>query len=495
MKVVRVSDWYSVFVCSTWLFTTASGESPTELVQRVERCSMLDTQRIECGWFGITPAQCKQKGCCHRDSLTPGVPHCYYRIEDAPAGKVAEVEQCTVSNSEKVDCGFSGITPDSCRSQGCCYMHSLSPGTPFCFHKKGTGSGSAPVDPHLTCSATGFNRVDCGFSGITAATCRAKGCCYVHTAVSGAPFCFYKSAPTTTLDVVRSTSKVAWGSNGGSVQAFLGSGQAGPSNAKRLVADVTGVAVLLLIFMAYFGCCKWSHKACLITTEEDQLLYSRVPQETACTRLSPESDAYQEFHRLFLQKWDTTWWPSVAGLDVPPPAILEIFSISAGGQAASYRDEQHMIDLQPGPKEGKRPGNEKRRFHGARITCDFRGTPCTDPRCWVCRIVEHGSFGNDHITGSGIRFSAGSHTAKGQGLSPGNEPPPANLEHFVGVAAGNAVFVADVLLGRPQIVSSHTSAALPAGMHSRIADQTCGVDEIVIYNDAQALPRALILFT
>jgi len=130
------------------------------------------------------------------------------------------------------------------------------------------------------------------------------------------------------------------------------------------------------------------------------------------------------------------------------------------------------------------------------MTCEFRGTPCRDPRCTVCRIVEHGSFGTDNIniTGTGIRFSAGSHTAKGQGLAPGKEPPPANLEHFAGVDAGNAVFVADVLLGRPQIVSSHTSAVLPAGMHSRIADQACGVDEIVIYDDAQALPRALILF-
>merc|ERR1712129_106741 len=231
------------------------------------------------------------------------------------------------------------------------------------------------------------------------------------------------------------------------------------------------------------------------TPEEDQLLSSRDPQETACTRLLPDSDIYQEFHRLFMQKWDTTQWPSVAGRAVPPPRIIEIFWISAEGQAASYKGKQRAIDLRPpGPKEGKRPGNEKRRFHGARMTCDFQGTPCRDPRCAACRIVEQGGFGNDQISGRGIRFSAGAHTAKGQGLAPGKEPPPANLEHFVGVSAGNAVFVADVLLGRPQIVSSHTNAALPTGMHSRIADQACGVDEIIIYDDAQALPRALILF-
>jgi len=108
--------------------------------------------------------------------------------------------------------------------------------------------------------------------------------------------------------------------------------------------------------------------------------------------------------------------------------------------------------------------------------------------------VEHGCFGTDHVTSTGIRFSAGAHTAKGQGLAPGKEPPPANLKHFVGAAAGNAVFVADVLLGRPQVVSSHTNDALPAGMHSRIADRACGVDEIVIFDGVQAVPRALILF-
>jgi len=530
MAFMCAGNWHSVLVvgCYTWLLTAASGEENLiafrGTVQREEQCSILDTQRIECGWPGIRRAQCKQKGCCYRDSLTPGVPYCYYTMEDAPAERVAEVEQCTVSDSEKLDCGFHGITPDGCRSQGCCYMHSLTRGTPFCFYKKGTKSGSAPAQNTQssaglpdTCRASGFDRVDCGFSGITEATCRAKGCCYAHAAVRGAPFCFYKSAPppTTTRSVVQSTSKVrastaaaplttpnastasgspTWDPNTGNDQAVLGSGQTRPSNAKRLVAALTGVAALSLLIMAYVGCCRLRQKARPINNEEDQLLFSRVPQETVCTRLLPDSDAYQEFHRLFLQKWDTKRWPSVAGRDVPPPPILEIFMVSATGQADAYKDKQREIDLLPGPKAGKRPGNEKRRFHGARLTCNFRGTPCRDPRCAVCRIMEHGSFGTDHNIGAGIRFSAGAHAAKGQGLAPGKEPPPANLEHFVSVAAGNAVLVADVLLGRPQIVSSRTSVALPAGMHSRIADQDCGVDEIVVYDDAQALPRALILF-
>jgi len=258
MEIVRVSDWYSVFFvsCFTLLLTTASAETPTELLKTLEQCSILDTQRIECGWYGMTPAQCKQKGCCYRDSLTPGVPWCYYTLEDAPAEKVAEVEQCTVPDSEKMDCGFMGITPDGCQNQGCCYIHSLSLGTPFCFHKNGTKCGyGSESDPCLKCRASGLNRIDCGFSGITATICRAKGCCFAPTAVSGAPFCFYKSVPTTTLDIVRSTTEVAQGSNGGNILDFLGSGgPAMPSDEKTLVANLSGVAILSLIFMAYFGC-------------------------------------------------------------------------------------------------------------------------------------------------------------------------------------------------------------------------------------------------
>mmetsp|Transcript_61789 Transcript_61789/g.122261 ORF Transcript_61789/g.122261 Transcript_61789/m.122261 type:complete len:653 (-) Transcript_61789:263-2221(-) len=511
--------------------------APRELVRRGEQCSILGTQRINCGWQGISRAQCTQKGCCYRDSQTPGVPHCYYTLEDAPAERVAEVEQCTVSDSEKVDCGVHGITPDDCQNQGCCYMHSLNRGIPYCFYKKGTKSGPTPVrtDPSLAhmCSASGFDRIDCGFPGITEATCHTKGCCYAHSPVKGAPFCFYKSDPvtTTTQSIAQSTSKVhasaaaapvttkvslmssrptlavttpnasaasglpSWGSDIGNAQAaVLGSSQTAPSNPKWLVAALTGVAALTLLIMAYVGCCRSTHKESPLADDEDPLLFSQVPQEIECKRLLPDSSAYQEFHRLFLQKWDTKRWPSVVGCDVPSPPILEIFEVNAECQAASYRDKQRAINLQLGPREGKRPGNEKRRFYGARMTCEFRGAPCRDPRCAVCRVVEHGSFGTDHITSTGIRFSAGAHTAKGQGLAPGKEPPPANLEHFVGAAAGNAVFVADVLLGRPQIVSSHTNDALRAGMHSCIADQACGVDEIVIFDGAQALPRALILF-
>eukprot|EP00421_Protoceratium_reticulatum_P003970 CAMPEP_0168369674 /NCGR_PEP_ID=MMETSP0228-20121227/6880_1 /TAXON_ID=133427 /ORGANISM="Protoceratium reticulatum, Strain CCCM 535 (=CCMP 1889)" /LENGTH=117 /DNA_ID=CAMNT_0008382543 /DNA_START=101 /DNA_END=450 /DNA_ORIENTATION=- len=117
------------------------------------------------------------------------------------------------------------------------------------------------------------------------------------------------------------------------------------------------------------------------------------------------------------------------------------------------------------------------------MKCSFRGTPCQDGVCAVCRIVEAGEFGPDSIEGE-IHFRAGSHAAKGQGLARGKTPPPQNLDHFVDRDAGNAVFVAGVLLGSPWIISQRTSGPLPEGSHSRIADKSTGVDEIVIFDTA-----------
>lgn len=125
----------------------------------------------------------------------------------------------------------------------------------------------------------------------------------------------------------------------------------------------------------------------------------------------------------------------------------------------------------------------------------FDGVPCRDATCSVCRIVEQGHFGNDSVMGE-MRFTASSHAAKGHGLAPGKDPPPRNLHHFVEADAGNAVFVAGVLLGTPQVVTSQTKGQLPHGCHSRIADQNAtGVDEIIIFDEAQAIPKALILFS
>jgi glucoamylase len=52
-------------------------------------------------------------------------------------------EECSVSNEEKVDCGYSGIDETQCVSKGCCWqpvMTSSTTSTPWCYQKAGAGS-------------------------------------------------------------------------------------------------------------------------------------------------------------------------------------------------------------------------------------------------------------------------------------------------------------------------------------------------------------------
>lgn len=49
-------------------------------------------------------------------------------------------DDCSVSNSDKQDCGFIGITESECTSKGCCWDSSVNDGTPWCFNKAGASS-------------------------------------------------------------------------------------------------------------------------------------------------------------------------------------------------------------------------------------------------------------------------------------------------------------------------------------------------------------------
>jgi hypothetical protein len=212
--------------------------------------------------------------------------------------------------------------------------------------------------------------------------------------------------------------------------------------------------------------------------------------------LHPRSELYKEVQRQFIMRWDTTLWTGDAeddGASIPPPAIHEIWEIHAETHEQFYTAKQIELEEQPGHKHGYNPGNEKSRYHGARLKCPFQGVPCQDAQCTVCRIIEDGNFSSSKHEQE-IRFTLASHAAKGCGLAPGKEPPPRNLSHFLHREAGNAILVASVLLGTPHVVTSQQSGPLPPGTHSRVADKRCGVDELVIYDTAQAIPRALITF-
>jgi glucoamylase len=57
---------------------------------------------------------------------------------------LAVADECSISNGDKIDCGYSGMTESECLQKGCCYVpvsHLTTTGTPWCYYKAGaTGS-------------------------------------------------------------------------------------------------------------------------------------------------------------------------------------------------------------------------------------------------------------------------------------------------------------------------------------------------------------------
>jgi len=50
---------------------------------------------------------------------------------------------CVVKDYDKVDCGFNGITQSSCEAKSCCWANSTTSGIPWCFYQAGTPSASS----------------------------------------------------------------------------------------------------------------------------------------------------------------------------------------------------------------------------------------------------------------------------------------------------------------------------------------------------------------
>ncbi|KAI5182025.1 trefoil factor 1 [Manis pentadactyla] len=46
-------------------------------------------------------------------------------------------ESCTVAPRERANCGYSGITPAVCKAKGCCFDNTVS-GVPWCFRPMST---------------------------------------------------------------------------------------------------------------------------------------------------------------------------------------------------------------------------------------------------------------------------------------------------------------------------------------------------------------------
>jgi len=56
------------------------------------------------------------------------------------------------------------------------------------------------------------------------------------------------------------------------------------------------------------------------------------------------------------------------------------------------------------------------------------------------------------------------------------------------------ILLCSVAVGVTDIVNDKTSDDIPKGCHSRLIDKKSGVDEIVVPNDDQILPKFLLVF-
>jgi len=465
-----------------WCFQKPGAERPEPPKALREECTVPVAEKVECGFPGITEPQCLNKGCCYRHTGLLGEPDCYQKWHLVTGTEAEEAEECGAREADRLECGYDGISPIQCRRQGCCYERTGRPDVPFCFHntKRTFRPGDLVVEEQ--CTVPDEERFDCGFKGMKADECRARGCCYATAEKTGAPYCFYK-VPTEAGPPIRRPNRTDLG--------------------RRAIESPTSVLVSSILAFLGLAICLG---ACVVFAR-----FTRCNGEgaalTRCTRLDSSDQRYCDIQDNFLAKWNTTMWPTCR-VAVPAPRIKDIYEIENEAHQCVYEAKQLELEdegVQPEADAGV--GNEQQCFFGARKRCDFGGALCTDGACTVCRIIQSGHFGAGAIRDApsvddfsaesyvgGIRFAAWAHTAKGQGLAPGKRPPPTDTQDFVCSGAGNALFVADVLVGQPEVVSKPVAGALQAGAHSRVADASTGIDEVVIFDEAQAVPRALIVF-
>lgn len=63
------------------------------------------------------------------------------------------LESCTVAPRERANCGYSGITPAVCKAKGCCFDNTVS-GVPWCFRP--VSANKAPEEGRATARLWGL---------------------------------------------------------------------------------------------------------------------------------------------------------------------------------------------------------------------------------------------------------------------------------------------------------------------------------------------------
>lgn len=212
-----------------------------------------------------------------------------------------------------------------------------------------------------------------------------------------------------------------------------------------------------------------------------------------CKRLDSSDQNFKEIVGHFDNKWDKS-------RDPRSTRIREIWKVTGNSHHADFEAKCKAIGNVKVFGCGDSPGNVQRRFHGTRITCNFRGT-CSDSDCGVCGIVKNGFSllklgswsGNKGHYGGGLYFTSMSSTAKGYGL---NSPKYSfQNNNWMDAKAGNAVLVCLVACGRVETVSGQISTPLNKHTHdSRKINKSTGADELVVFDEDQTLLRYVVLF-
>ncbi|XP_044141811.1 integumentary mucin C.1-like [Bufo gargarizans] len=133
-------------------------------------CKVATDDRRDCGYPGISAAECAKRRCCF-DSSIPEVKWCFFSKEQDKA-------QCSARPKERKDCGFLGISAKDCYSRGCCFDSSV-PEINWCFFPQFKG-----------CNVSHKLRNDCGYPNISAKDCYSRGCCY-DSSIPETVWCFY----------------------------------------------------------------------------------------------------------------------------------------------------------------------------------------------------------------------------------------------------------------------------------------------------------------
>jgi len=501
-----------------------------------ETCGIWETGRTACGSRGIRMPNCLARGCCFRPAATPGVPFCYLsRLQLNLTAKTNQkatevVQKCAILERERKECGFATITAAECHSRGCCFLQAKMNGAPWCFYASSVmASTSTATTSTVTATTTsrirdGNSTVSSHHSSQTTSTSYQVNTSSTMTTHPNMKLIVANDAIHPSQPTRHKDTPTAQDSNNDTI---VFANVANPSRQSRsgnsvqvafmaIVAwALTSSSVYMLVTRCFPGQVQEAKVGERGEQHEWQPLTSQSPAAahqssagTMITRLDPTDQLFVKIQSHFESKWDTKIWPSCT-LSVPSPTIANIFQLNCELHRSKYIiKQQELVAKGVKPYQRAGPGNEKRRFHGTRLLCNFHsGSPCEDSACNACRIVERGHFKldragamsrskgyNPNLYGNGIYFTSWAHTAKGYGMAPGKTPPPKNIEDFIDPSAGNAVFVVDVLVGDPEMVTQPMRGRLPQGKDSRVVNKATGIDELVVFEESQALPIALLVF-